>query len=87
MRVGNEFKKLQTSDSSYLRGKSHFEEDGAQNYLIFQPIYRYFKKISGVGSGDGRISSITGSDYTITLELSYYSSKIRVKLNGSCLKR
>ena len=39
----NNIKKLQTFDSSYFRGKSHFEEDGAQNCLIFQPIIRYFK--------------------------------------------
>ena len=24
----------------------HFEDDGTQNYLVFQPIYRYFKKIA-----------------------------------------
>ena len=30
-----------------VEGKS-FEEDGAQNVLVFQPMYRYFKKISGV---------------------------------------
>ena len=34
----NEFKKLKTFDSNYFRGKSHFEEDGTQNYLVFQPI-------------------------------------------------
>ena len=39
----NNIKKLQTFDSSYFRGKSHFGEDGTQNYLIFQPIFRYFK--------------------------------------------
>ena len=44
--VQNEFKKLQTFDSSYFRGKSHFEEDGVQNYLVFQPIVRYFKIIT-----------------------------------------
>ena len=49
--VGNEFKKLNTFDLSYFIGKSHFEEDGAQNYLVFQPIYRYFKIIAGVGNG------------------------------------
>ena len=38
-------KKLQTFDSSYVKGKSHFEEDGAQNYLIFQPIIRYLTKL------------------------------------------
>ena len=40
--VENEFKKLKTFDSSYFRGKSHFEEDGTQNYLVFQPIQRIF---------------------------------------------
>ena len=37
--------KLQAFDSSYFRGKSHFEDDGIQNYLVFQPMYRYFKEI------------------------------------------
>ena len=82
-----------------MRGKSHFEEDGAQNYLLFQPMYRYFKRIAGVGSGnftyfwkskglsDERINSITASNYSITQELSYYGTKTRAKLNGSCLKQ
>ena len=35
--VENELKKLKTFDSSYFIGKSHFEEDGTQNYLVFQP--------------------------------------------------
>ena len=35
MLVQNEFKKLQRIDSSYFRGKSRFEEDAGQNYLIF----------------------------------------------------
>ena len=49
--VENELKKLKMFDSSYFIGKSHFEEDGTQNYLVFQPIYRYFKLIAGVGNG------------------------------------
>ena len=36
--VENELKKLKTFDLGYFFGKSHFEEDGAQNYLIFQPL-------------------------------------------------
>ena len=32
--VENELNKLETFDSSYFIGKSHFEEDGAQNYLL-----------------------------------------------------
>ena len=38
--VENELKKLKSFDLSYFIGKSHFEEDGAQNYLVFQPMYR-----------------------------------------------
>ena len=34
--VENELNKLKTFDSSYFIGKSHFEEDGTQNYLVFQ---------------------------------------------------
>ena len=45
-------KKLQTFDSIYFRGKSHFEEDGTQNDLVFQPMYRYFKRVAGVGTGN-----------------------------------
>ena len=44
--VENDLKKLKTFDSSYFIGKSHFEEDGTQNYLVFQPINRYFKVIA-----------------------------------------
>ena len=92
-------KKLQTFDSSYFRAKSCFEEYVAQNYLILQPIYRYFRKINGVGNGkyiyfwkskglsDKRINSITPSNSSITLELSSYGNKMRVKFNGNCLKQ
>ena len=41
--VRNELRKLKNFDSSYFIGKSHFEEDGTQNYLVFQTIYKYFK--------------------------------------------
>ena len=42
----NNITKLQTFDSSYFKGKSYFEEDDVQNYLVFQPICRYFKTIT-----------------------------------------
>ena len=44
--VENELNKLKTFDSGYFIGKSHFGEDGTQNYLVFQPMYRYFKVIT-----------------------------------------
>ena len=40
--VENEFKKLKAFDSSYFIDKIHFEEDGTQNYLVFQPMHKYF---------------------------------------------
>ena len=44
--VENELNKLNTFNSSYFIGKSHFDEDGRQNYLVFQPINKYFKVIT-----------------------------------------
>ena len=42
--VENELKKLEKFDATYFIGKSYFEgDDGTQNYLIFQPMYKYFK--------------------------------------------
>ena len=42
----NELRNLKTFDYSYFIGKSHFEEDGTQNYLVFQPLNKYFKVIA-----------------------------------------
>ena len=38
--------KLKTFDLSYFIGKSHFDEDGTQNYLVFQPLKKYFRLIT-----------------------------------------
>ena len=43
--VENELKKLETFDSIYFRGKSFFEEDGTQNYSVFQEMFRYCKRV------------------------------------------
>ena len=32
-------------DSLCFRGKNHFENNGTQNYLVFQPTQRYFKTV------------------------------------------
>ena len=62
-------------------------------------MYRYFKRIVGVGSGnymyfwkskglsDERINSNTESNHSITPELSYYGGKTRVEFNESCSKQ
>ena len=40
--VENELNKLKTFVSGYFIGKSHFEEDGSQNYLVFQPMSKFW---------------------------------------------
>ena len=41
--VENELNKLKTFDLSYFTSKDYFENDGMQNYLVFQPINKYLK--------------------------------------------
>ena len=43
--VENEFKKLQTLDSIYFRGRSHFEEFVTHNYSVFQPLCISFQRV------------------------------------------
>ena len=89
-------KKLKTFDSSYFIGKSNFEEDGMQNYLVSQSIKRYFKVIANTyyvsswnskGLSAENITPLTASDNSLAPALSYYGTKTRVKFNGSCLKQ
>ena len=44
--VENELNKLKTFDSSYFIGKNYLEENGTQNYLVFQPVQKYFKFVN-----------------------------------------
>ena len=94
--IENEFKKLKRFDLSYFIGKSHFEEDGAQNYLVFQPLNKYFKVIANTdyvslwkskGLSAETIKPPSTSDDSLTPELSYYGTKTRIKLTGCCLKQ
>ena len=56
--VENELSKLKILNSSYFIGKSHFEEDGTQNNLVFQPMYRYFKMVTKTDHISSRIMEI-----------------------------
>ena len=49
--VETEFKKLEKFDATYFRGNKYFDDDGTQNYLVFQPVYKYFERIASVGRG------------------------------------
>ena len=98
--VKNELNKLKSFGSGYFIGKSHFEEDGTQNYLVFQPILRHVKINTVInvadyvllwkseGLSDETIKPPSTSDNSLTPALSYYrASKKRVKFTGSCLKQ
>ena len=91
--VENELNKLKTFDSSYFIGKSHFGEDGTQNYLVFQPMYRYFRLITNTSNilswkSKGLSNEIFDPPNTnFSPSIDYVGNKIRVKFNGSCLKQ
>ena len=42
----NKLNQLKTFHSDYFIGMSHFEEDGTQNYLVFEPLNKCFKVIT-----------------------------------------
>ena len=70
--------------------------DGSEPYLIFQPVYKYFKSITGsnyISSwkskalSDESIKPTTTSDNSLTPLITYYDYDIRVKFNGSILRQ
>ena len=89
-------KKLKTFESIYYRGKSRFEEDGTQNYLVFQPLNKYFKVIASTnyiswwkskGLFAENTTAPTTRDYKLNPKLSFFGTKARVDFRGSCLKQ
>ena len=77
----------------YFKDKNYFEEDDTQNYLIFQPMYRYCKLIANTkyilewkskGFYDESINPPTTSDNSLS---ALVGNKTRLKFNGSCLKK
>ena len=96
--VQNELNKLKTFDSSYYHGKNYFDEDGALNYLVFQPLNKYFK-VNTINAtvyvlsrkskrlSDESIKPPTTTDNSVAPALNYYGTKTKVKFAGSCLKQ
>ena len=81
---------------SYFIDKSHFEEDGTLNYLVFQPLNIYFKVITNTnyvsswkskGLSDKNITAPITRDYKLNPKLSYFGTKTRVESRKSCLKQ
>ena len=88
--------KLHIFDSIYFRGKIHFEEDGTQDYLVFQSTCRYFKSVASHGNGnyiyfskskglsDDNITAPTTNDHSLNAKFSYLGIKSRAEFKGSC---
>ena len=81
---------------SYIIGKSYFEEDGAQNYVVFQPLNKYFKLVANAkpisswkseGLSDETIKPPATSDITLTPLIDYCGNKVNVKFNGTILRQ
>ena len=94
--VKNELDKLKTFDFGYFIGKRHFEEDGVQNYLVFQLVYRHFKFITNTnlipewiskGLSSESINPPATYDNSLTPAINNYGTKTRVKFTGSCLQQ
>ena len=90
-------KKLDAFDLSYFHGKNCFDEDGAQNCLVFQPMVKYLKMTyknnfnyieswQSKGVSSYKINSIYTNNYLLNPRLDEYdTSKIRIKFDGSFL--
>ena len=91
--VQNELNNLKIFDSSYFIGKSHFDKDGTQNYLVFQPLMKFFKLNTNtlpiLSKQSKRLSneSIDPPTTNISPSIYYVGNKIIVKFNRSCLKQ
>ena len=81
---------------SYFRGKNYFDEDGAQNYLVFLPISGCFRLIvdkkyiwswKSKGLSDETITPYATSNNSLTPWINNYGTKIRLKCNKSYLKQ
>ena len=94
--VQSKLNKLKTFDSSYFIGKSRFEEDGTQNYLVFQPVSRHLKIIANTkfisswkskGLSNKTITLYATSDNSLTPLIDHDGSNVRIKFNNGCLKQ
>ena len=98
--VSNKTKDISIAEElSYFHGKNYFDEDGDQNYYIFQPISKYLK-VSNVnninyilswksrGLNDIKLESIKTNNYLLNPCTDLYGmSKFRTKFDGSFLSR
>ena len=90
--LDNELKKLKTFDAAYVRGKQFFGTDDLQNSLVFQPMPKYIKKISGsLKVSEFRSKGIYNEfikppNNTLAPKMGPEERNMHLKFDGSCLK-
>ena len=90
---------LNGNDLSYYHGKNYFDEDGALNYYVFQPLFKYLE-VAHVGNityilswksrglHDTKIKAIVTNNDLLNPRINIYDmGKFRIKFNGSFLNR
>ena len=90
---------LVNNDFSYYHGKNYFDEDGALNYYVFQPLFKYLEvaHVSNItyilswksrGLHDTKIKAIATNNYLLNPQINIYDmGKIRIKFNASFLNQ
>ena len=78
---------------AYFRGKNYFDGDVTQNYLVFQPVYKYCEKMGteasswvSKGLSNEKLKSITIFRGVVP-QIVYGNARIKVKFNGNLLKQ
>ena len=66
--------------------RKNFNDNGSQNYLIFQPDFKYFQLFSGLS--EKSIATSAKSDNSFPAKLIHiHNSKVAVKFHGNCVKQ
>ena len=93
-----ELKKITSNESkhaAYFRCKNYFDGDGTQNYLVFQPVHKYFERVGNdISSWESkrysnekiRFTTITSNNKFAT-NLIYLNARLEVEFNGNFLKQ
>ena len=86
---------LKNINLDYFRGKSYFDEDATQNYLVFQSMLKYFTISSSIwvtkwkskGLSNEGLVVISASNNSLSPSINNYRDKVRLKFGGSILQQ
>ena len=84
---------LEKFDATHFRVENYFDGDGTQNYLVFQPVYKYFERVGSESSpskskglSNEKIDSVTTSNCQVS-KLVDNNARIKVKFHGDLSKQ